>query len=123
MCWGPEVFNTLLNRSWKLGPEPPRLGGGELKVFTHLAGLGQITVSTKPLGRSGGRFRETGGSVIANPCQMPESGHGKLPAHSGQALLPLAPSIAQPFGRHLEFGLNPRPATSESVFELDHPSF
>lgn len=44
MCWGPEVFNTLHKRSWKLGPEPPRLGGGELKVFTHPAGLGQITL-------------------------------------------------------------------------------
>lgn len=54
---------------------------------------------------------------------MHGSGHGKLPAHSGQALLPSVLSIAQPFGRHLEFGLNPRPATSESVFELDLPSF
>lgn len=50
---------------------------------------------------------------------MPVSGHEKLPAHSGKALLPPAPSIAQPFGGHLEFGLNPRTATSESVLELD----
>lgn len=54
---------------------------------------------------------------------MPVSGHEKLPAHSGKALLPPAPSIAQPFGGHLEFGLNPRTATSESVFELDPPTF
>ena len=53
---------------------------------------------------------------------MPESGHEKLPAHTGQAVLPPAPSTAQPFGRNLEFGLNPKPATPESVFELDYPS-
>lgn len=33
------------------------------------------------------------------------------------------PSIAQPFDRNLEFGPDPRPATSESVFEHDHRSF
>ena len=54
---------------------------------------------------------------------MPASGRGKLPAHRGKALLPPAPSIAQPFGGHLEFGLDSRPATSESVFELDPPTF
>lgn len=53
---------------------------------------------------------------------MPESGHGKLPAHTRQVVLPPAPSIAQPFGRNLEFGLNPKPATPESVFELDYLS-
>lgn len=54
---------------------------------------------------------------------MHENGHGKLRARTGWVILPPAPSIAQPFGRNLEFGLDLRPATSESVFELDHPSF
>lgn len=36
-------------RPWKLGPEPSRLEGGELKVFTHPAGLGQITLFLQSL--------------------------------------------------------------------------